>query len=147
MREVDDQVVCLLFDPGDHHQRFAKVGLGVARRMGQGHEHLLPAQPLRAHVGFDNRVAAREAILRASALADPRGRVPLLLRPGLILAEDLIDDPREGVQLRTPGRLSPAIPGRPAVAQHLAHRLAGQPEAARRRALAQPVGGELLIGP
>ena len=65
VREVDDQVVCLLFDPGDHHQRFAKVGLGVARRMGQGHEHLLPAQPLRAHVGFDNRVAAREAILRA----------------------------------------------------------------------------------
>ena len=60
VREVDDQVVqCLLFDPGDHHQRFAKVGLGVARRMGQGHEHLLPAQPLRAHVGFDNRVAAR----------------------------------------------------------------------------------------
>ena len=37
------------------------------------------------------------------------------------------------------GRLSPAIPGRPAVAQHLAHRLAGQPEAARRRARAQPL--------
>ena len=65
VREVDDQVVRLLFDAGDHHQRFAKVGLGVARRMRQGHEHLLPAQPLRAHVGFDNRVAAREATLRA----------------------------------------------------------------------------------
>ena len=47
--------------------------------------------------------------------------------------------PVEGVQLRTVGRLSPAIPGRPVVAQHLAHRLAGQPEAACRRALAQPL--------
>ena len=32
----------------------------------------------------------------------------------------------------------PPIPGRQAVAQHLAHRLAGSPEATRRRALAQP---------
>ena len=46
---------------------------------------------------------------------------------------------REDVQLRTPDRLRPAIPGRPAVAQHLAHRLAGQPKAARRRALAHPL--------
>ena len=45
--------------------------------------------------------------------------------------------PVKPYQLRTPDRLRPAIPGRPAVAQHLAHRLAGQPEAARRRALAQ----------
>ena len=39
----------------------------------------------------------------------------------------------------TPDRLLPAIPGRHAVAQHLAHRLAGQPEAARRRPCAQPL--------
>ena len=45
--------------------------------------------------------------------------------------------PVKASQLRTPDRLRPAIPGRPAGAQHLAHRLAGQPEAARRRALAQ----------
>ena len=137
VREIDDQGVRLAFDASDHDQRFAEVGLGVAWRMGQRHEHLLPAQPLRAHGGFHDRVAAREPVLRASALAAARGRVPLLLRPGLILAEDLINDPREGVQLRTPDRLRPAIPGRPAGAQHLAHRLAGQPEAARRRALAQ----------
>ena len=35
--------------------------------------------------------------------------------------------------------LLPAIPRRQAVAQHLAHRLSGQPEAARRRALAPPL--------
>ena len=97
VREIDDQVVRLAFDASDHDQRFADVGLGVAWRMGQRHEHLLPAQPRRAHGGFHDRVAAREPVLRASALAAARGRVPLLLRPGLILAEDLINDPREGV--------------------------------------------------
>ena len=54
-----------MFDASDHDQRFAEVGLGVAWRMGQRHEHLLPAQPLRAHVGFHDRVAAREPVLRA----------------------------------------------------------------------------------
>ena len=63
--EIDDQVVRLPFDASDHDQRFAEVGLGVARRMCQRHEHLLPAQPLLAHVGFHDRVAAREAVLRA----------------------------------------------------------------------------------
>ena len=65
VREIDDQVVRFAFDASDHDQCFAEVGLGVARRMGQRHEHLLPAQPLLAHVGFDDRVAAREAVLRA----------------------------------------------------------------------------------
>ena len=64
VREIDDQVVRFAFDASDHDQRFAEVGLGVARRMRKRHEHLLPAQPLLAHVGFHNRVAAREAILR-----------------------------------------------------------------------------------
>ena len=63
----------------------------------------------------------------------------LLLRPVLIVTEDLIDASREGLQLRTPDRLLPAIPRRQAVAQHLAHRLSGQPEAARRRARAPPL--------
>ena len=66
VREIDDQVVRLAFrTPAIHDQRFAEVGLGVAWRMGQRHEHLLPAQPLRAHVGFHDRVAAREPVLRA----------------------------------------------------------------------------------
>ena len=47
--------------------------------------------------------------------------------------------PVKGLQLRTPDRLLPAIPRRQAVAQHLAHRLSGQSDAARRRALAPPL--------
>ena len=35
--------------------------------------------------------------------------------------------PVKASQLRTPDRLVPPIPGRQAVAQHLAHRLAGYP--------------------
>ena len=129
MRQIHDQVVRLAFDAVDDHQGFAEVGLGVARRMRERHEHLLPAQLLPAHVVFDNRVAAREGVLDAEALPDARGRVPLFLRALLIVGEDLIDDPGEGVQFRTPDRFRPTIPGRQAVAQHLAHRLPGQPEA------------------
>ena len=33
--------------------------------MRERHKHLLPAQLLLAHVGFDDRVAAREVVLRA----------------------------------------------------------------------------------
>ena len=65
VRELDDQVVRFAFDVVNNHQSFAEVGLGVARRMRERHKHLLRAQPLLAHVGFDNRVAAREAVLRA----------------------------------------------------------------------------------
>ena len=38
------EVVRLACDAGDDHQRFAEVGLGIARRMRQRHEHLLPAR-------------------------------------------------------------------------------------------------------
>ena len=67
------------------------------------------------------------------------GRVPLLLRTVLIVAQDLIDDPRERIQLRAADRLHAAIPGRQPVAQHLAYRLPREPEAPRRRPLAQPL--------
>ena len=65
VRQIHDQVVRLAFDAVDDHQGFAEVGLGVARRMRERHEHLLPAQLLPAHVVFDNRVAAREGVLDA----------------------------------------------------------------------------------
>ena len=65
VRQIHDQVVRLAFDAVDDHQRFAEVGLGVARWMRERHKHLLPAQLLLAHVGFDDRVAAREVVLRA----------------------------------------------------------------------------------
>ena len=64
VRQSHDQVVGLAFDPVDDHERLAEVGLGVARRVHERHEHLLPAQPLLAHVVFDDRVAAPERVLR-----------------------------------------------------------------------------------
>ena len=45
--------------------------------------------------------------------------------------------PVKASSFRTPDRFRPTIPGRQAVAQHLAHRLPGQPEAPGRRPLAQ----------
>ena len=139
VREIHDQVARLALDARDDHQCFAEIGLGVARRMRERHEHLLPAQRLGAHVVFDDRVAAREGVLRAQPFPDALGRVALFLRALLIVAEDLINHPGEAVELRTPDRLRAPIPRRRAVAQHLAHRLAGQSKAPRRRALAQPL--------
>ena len=43
VRQIHDQVVRLAFEAGDDHQRFTEVGLGVARRVHERHEHLLPA--------------------------------------------------------------------------------------------------------
>ena len=48
----------------DDDHRLAEVGLGVARPVHERHEHLLPAQPLRAHGVLDDRVAAPERVLR-----------------------------------------------------------------------------------
>ena len=41
MGQVDDEAVGLALHAADDHQGLAKVALGVARRMGQGDEHLL----------------------------------------------------------------------------------------------------------
>ena len=65
VRQIHAQVVRLAVDAVDDHQRFADVGLGVARWMRARHTQLLPAQLLLAHVGFDDRVAAREGVRRA----------------------------------------------------------------------------------
>ena len=74
-----------------------------------------PAQRLGAHVVFDDRVAAREGVLRAQPFPDALGRVALFLRALLIVAEDLINHPGEAVELRTPDRLRAPIPRRHAV--------------------------------
>ncbi len=39
--EVQDKAVGLALHPADDHQGLAEVALGVARRVGQRHEHLL----------------------------------------------------------------------------------------------------------
>ena len=88
----------------------------------------MPAQRLPAHVVFDGRVAARDGVLDAEAHPDARGRVPVLLRTRLIVGEDVIDDPGEGVQCPTPDRFRPTIPGRQAVVAASCAPSPGQPE-------------------
>ena len=52
-----------LFHPADDHQGLAKVALGVARRMGQGHEHLLRPAAMLPHIVLDDGVLAAEPML------------------------------------------------------------------------------------
>jgi hypothetical protein len=72
--------VRLLLDSADHHQRFAKIGLRISRRMRQRQKHLLVPQARLAHVVLHYRVAAVKAVLGFQPIPDSLGRVPLLLR-------------------------------------------------------------------
>lgn len=60
MRQIHGQVMRLLLDAGNHHQRFAEIRLRLAGRVHQRHKHLLTAQRRRAHVVLHDRVAAWE---------------------------------------------------------------------------------------
>ena len=83
-----------------------EIGLCVAGRVRQRHEHLLPTALLLPDVVLDDRVAAGEAVLVAQAVEDALRRVTLLSRLLRIIAQDLIDDPRKGIELRPTHRLA-----------------------------------------
>lgn len=85
-----------LLDPTDHHQRFAKIGLGVARGVMQRDKHLRPTALMFAHVILDEY---------------PLGRVALLAVLANVIAQPLVDDPGEPVQLRPLDQRRPPIPG------------------------------------
>ena len=74
----------LALNPGHHHQRFAEVGLRLARRVRQGNEHLPRPQLRCVNVVLHDGVAAGEPVLIAQTLEDPLGRVPLLGRRRLV---------------------------------------------------------------
>ena len=80
VRQIEALEVRLLLDAGDHHQRFAEIGLRVSRRMRQRHEYFLVLQPRLAHVILHDGVAAAKGVLGFQPVPDPLGRVPLLLR-------------------------------------------------------------------
>ena len=63
MRQIEGEEVGLLFDATDDDPRLAKVGLRVAWRMGQRHEHLTPPPFTLSDVILHNGVAAREPML------------------------------------------------------------------------------------
>ena len=109
MGQVQDEAVGLLFHPADDHQGFAKVALGVARRMGQGHEHLLRPAAMLPHLVLDDGVLAAEPMLVPESLEDPLGGVALLPGTPEVVCQDLVDDAGEGLKLGTPGRSLPPV--------------------------------------
>jgi len=92
VRQIEALKVCLLLDPPDPHQRLAKIGLRLARRVYQRHEHLFVSEPRLAHVILHDRIAAAEALLSLQPVPNPLRCVPLLFRLRLIVQQDLIDD-------------------------------------------------------
>ena len=107
MRQIQREEVCLSIDPADHHNGFAKVGLGMIER----NEHLAISPPVVPNIVLDDRVAAGKPMFVTELLEDPLGRMALLARPVSILRKPLVDDPGEAVQLRTLSRHRPPVTG------------------------------------
>ena len=89
----------LALHPADDHQGFAEVALGVARRVGQRHEHLPCPEAVLPDVVLDDGVPAVEAILIPETLEDALGGMPLLPGNPVILFQDSVYDTREGLLL------------------------------------------------
>ena len=128
MGQVQDEAVGFLFHPADDHQGLAKVALGVSRRMGQGHEHLLRPAAVLPHVVLDYGVLAAEPMPVPEPLEDPLGCVALLPGTPEVVYQDLVDDADEGLQLGTPGRSLSPVARRDRVGQHLAYGVPVQAE-------------------
>ena len=76
--QVQDKAVGLLLHSADYDQGLAEVALGMARGMGQRHEHLLATPPMLPHVVLDRGVSPAEPVLVPEPLKDALGRVALL---------------------------------------------------------------------
>jgi hypothetical protein len=123
----DHEVRRLLYACNDDHS-FAEIGLRFARRMAQGHEHLLAADPELPNVVLHHGVAARVSVLGLQPLEDPLGRVPLLARPLLVIRQNGVDHALPRTKLGSPDRRLPPVPRRQRILQHLAYRLPRQPK-------------------
>ena len=139
VRQVEREEVGCPLDPADHHRRFAEISLGMARLVMQRDKHLPPAALLLAHVILDDGVAASEPVLVPQPIKNPLGRVTLLAVLANIVAQPLVDDLGEPVQLRPLDRHRPPIPRRYRKAQHLLHALARNPKMTCRLARTHPV--------
>ena len=78
--------------PADDDQGLAEVALGVARRVGQRHEHLPRLAAMLPHVVLDDRVLAIKPVLVAKALEDALGGVALLPGDVMVIVQDVVDD-------------------------------------------------------
>ena len=139
MGKIEGKEVDLARHAADHRHRLAEVRLGVAGGMDERHEHLARPKPPLTDIVLHDGVAAGEPVLVPETLEDALRRVPLLVVAGPIVFQNPIDDPRERTQLRPPWRLAAAIPRRHRERQHLAYRLAVQPEHPRGLAGAHPL--------
>ncbi len=77
--QVDDETVGLPLHSADDHHGLAEVALGVARRMGQGDEHLPGLPAMLSYIVLDRGVSAVVAVLVPQPLEDTLGGVALLL--------------------------------------------------------------------
>ena len=107
--QVQDEAVGFLFHSADNHQGLAEVALGVARGMGQRHEHLLGPAAALSHVVLDYGVLAAEPILVPEPLEDALRRVALLPGNAQIRLQDPVDDAGEGLQLGAAERNLPPV--------------------------------------
>ena len=77
--QVQDEIVGFLLNAPYDHQSLVEVALGMARRVGERHEHLPRPAAMLPHVVLDRGVSAVEAVLVSESLEDALGRVALLL--------------------------------------------------------------------
>lgn len=128
--------VGLLLNASDPDQGLAEVGLCLARRMRQRHEHLLAPPFTFPDVVLDDRIAAGEAAFLAKPVEHPLGRMPLLARHGPVRLQPALDDRKERIELRTPDlRLTP-VTRRNRKRHHLPNRVPRHVEHPRRFPLA-----------
>ena len=137
--QVDDEAVGFPLYSADDHQGLAEVALGVARRMGQRHEHLPGLAAVLPDVVLDRGVSAFEPVFVPQPLEDALGGVPLLPGKPEVIFQDPVDDAGEGLQLGAPGRILSPVTRRRRIGQHLAHRVPVQTEHPSRLPDAHPL--------
>ena len=94
------------------NDRFAEVGLGLARRMRKRHEHLGRASPPGTYGVADYTDPAVVLMLGPQSIEDPLDRVALFGRRLLVLLENFMNDRQEPIELRLGPRLTLPVAGR-----------------------------------
>ena len=117
-----------LLHAADDHQGLAEVALGVARGMGQRHEHLLGLTAMLSYIVLDRGVSTVESVFVPETLEDALGGVALLPETPEVVLQDPVDDAGVGLQFGPLGRTLSPVPRRDRIGQHLAHRVPVQPK-------------------
>ena len=119
--QVQYEAVGFTLHAANDHQGLAEVALGMSRRVGQRHEHLLGLAAMLSYIVLDYGVLTVEPVLIPEPLEDALGRVALLPGAREIVLQDPVDDAGKRLQLGAPGRSLSPVARRHGVGQHLAH--------------------------